>query len=90
MTDKKLKVGNTAYTELSIQIGVLESKVDKILQLLLEQQKPYIVNNDFVNVGEGFDLKEFGRSIKMDSLPESKLFQTTGIVDDETFREDFK
>lgn len=35
---------NEVYIELSIQIGVLESKVDKILQLLLEQQKPYIVN----------------------------------------------
>lgn len=39
MTDKKLKVGNTAYTELSIQIGVLEAKVDKILQILLEGSK---------------------------------------------------
>lgn len=44
MTDKKLKVGNTAYTELSVQIGVLEAKVDKILQLLLEEQKPYTIN----------------------------------------------
>ena len=77
---------NEDYTELSIQIGVLESKVDKILQLLLEQQKPYIVNNVIEGVGEGFSLQDFGRSIKMDSLPENKLFQTTGIVDDETFR----
>lgn len=44
MTDKKLKIGNTAYTELSIQIGVLEAKVDKILQLLLEEQKLYTIN----------------------------------------------
>lgn len=46
---------NEVYTELSIQIGVLEAKVDKILQLLLEQQKPYIINSDFVNVDEVFD-----------------------------------
>jgi hypothetical protein len=44
MTDKKLKVGNTAYTELSIQIGSLTAKVDKILELLLEEQKPYTIN----------------------------------------------
>lgn len=52
MTDKKLKVGNTAYTELSIQIGVLEAKVDRILQLFIEQQdrqyEPYIPNLDFI------------------------------------------
>ena len=77
---------NEDYTELSIQIGVLESKVDKILQLLLEQQKPYIVNNVIEGVGEGFSLQDFGRSIKMDSLPENNVFQTTCIVDDETFR----
>jgi len=43
---------NEVYTELSIQIGVLEAKVDKILQLLLEQQnkqfEPYIPNLDFI------------------------------------------
>lgn len=43
---------NEVYTELSIQIGVLEAKVDKILQLLLDQQKteydPYIPNPDFI------------------------------------------
>lgn len=43
---------NEVYTELSIQVGVLESKVDKILQLLLEQQnrqyEPYIHNLDFI------------------------------------------
>jgi hypothetical protein len=36
---------NEVYTELSIQIGVLEAKVDKILELLLlEEQKPYTIN----------------------------------------------
>lgn len=44
MTDKKLKIGNTAYTELSIQIGSLTAKVDKILELLFEEQKPYTIN----------------------------------------------
>lgn len=44
MTNKKLKIGNTAYTELSIQIGSLTAKVDKILELLFEKQKPYTIN----------------------------------------------
>jgi len=34
----------TMYTELSIQIGSLTAKVDKILELLLEGQKPYTIN----------------------------------------------
>lgn len=65
MTDKKLKVGNTAYTELSIQIGVLEAKVDKILQLLLEQQKPYIVNSDFVDVSYNVDDDKLAAALKL-------------------------
>lgn len=76
---------NEVYTELSIQIGVLEAKVDKILQLLLEQQKPYIVNNDFVGVGEGFDIEKLKHT-----LSKSYPYQTTGIVDDETFTTEFK
>lgn len=43
---------NEVYTELSIQIGVLEAKVDRILQLFIEQQDrqygPYIPNLDFI------------------------------------------
>lgn len=43
---------NEVYTELSIQIGVLEAKVDKMIQLLLEQQnrqyEPYIPSLDFI------------------------------------------
>lgn len=76
---------NEVYTELSIQIGVLEAKIDRVLQLLLEQQKPYIVNSDFVGVGEGFDPERVYLHIS-----KSNQFQTTGIVDDETFREEFK
>lgn len=34
---------NEVYTELSIQIGSLTAKVDKILELLLEEQKPYTI-----------------------------------------------
>jgi len=76
---------NEVYTELSIQIGVLEAKVDKILQVLLEQQKPYIVNNDFVGIGDGFDPERVYLHIS-NRTP----YQTTGIVDDGTFREEFK
>lgn len=35
------------YTELSIQIGSLTAKVDKILELLLEEHKPYTINQTF-------------------------------------------
>lgn len=36
---------NEVYTELSIQIGSLTAKVDKILELLLlEEHKPCIIN----------------------------------------------
>lgn len=56
---------NEVYTELSIQIGVLESKVDKILQLLLEQQKTYIVNNDFVDVSYNVDDDKLAAALKL-------------------------
>lgn len=58
MTDKKLKIGNTAYTELSIQIGSLTAKVDKILELLLEEQKPYTINQT-VNILDDEKFREF-------------------------------
>ena len=51
---------NEVYTELSIQIGVLEAKVDKILQLLLEQQQNTVdLNLEFPNLSdnETFDLR---------------------------------
>lgn len=56
---------NEVYTELSIQIGVLESKVDKVLQLLLEQQKPYIVNSDFVDVSYNVDDDKLAAALKL-------------------------
>lgn len=36
MTDKKLKVNSAAYTELSIQIAVLQASVDKLLELTMQ------------------------------------------------------
>lgn len=39
MTDKKLKVNSAAYTELSIQIAVLQASVDKLMQLAMENNK---------------------------------------------------
>ena len=38
MTDKKLKVSSAAYTELSIQITVLQASVDKLLQLAMKPE----------------------------------------------------
>lgn len=48
MSDKKLKVNSAAYTELSIQIAVLQASVDKLLQLAM---KDNTVNIDVVVSG---------------------------------------
>ena len=87
MTDKKLKVGNTAYTELSIQIGVLEAKVDKVLQLLLEQQKPYIINNDFVGIAP-LEIKSLSSVLEETRANASELFRD--LVTNEKFDREFK
>lgn len=75
---------NEVYTELSIQIGVLQATVDKVLKILLEQQKPYIINNDFVGIDERTDLEEFKRI-----LSRSKPFQSS-IMTTEDFDREFK
>lgn len=72
---------NEVYTELSIQIGVLESKVDKILQLLLEQQQPHVIS---MSIGEDSDIEEFKRI-----LSTSKPFQSS-IMTLEDFDQEFK
>ena len=40
------------YTELSIQIATLEAKVDKVLQLLIEQKEPVECDIEI----KGFDI----------------------------------
>jgi hypothetical protein len=40
----------TLYTELSIQIAVLEAKVDKVLQLLMEPEVEYQIKPVMVNL----------------------------------------
>lgn len=56
MTDKKLKVNSAAYTELSIQIAVLQASVDKLLELAMKPEQE-IVNvisvHDHKHVGVG-------------------------------------
>lgn len=47
MSDKKLKVSNTAYTELAIQIATLDMKLNKILELL---NKPEISVKPFIEI----------------------------------------
>lgn len=81
MTEKKLKIGNTAYTELSIQIGSLTAKVDKVLELLLEEQKPH---TNSMSIGEDSDVEEFKRI-----LSTSKPFQLS-IMTTEDFDQEFK
>ena len=72
---------NEVYTELSIQIGALEAKVDKILQLLLEQQEPHVIT---MSIGEDSDVEEFKRI-----LSTSKPFQSS-IMTTEDFDQEFK
>lgn len=45
MTDKKLKVNSAAYTELSIQIAVLQASVDKLLQLAMKDNTVHIIGD---------------------------------------------
>lgn len=47
MSDKKLKVNSAAYTELSIQIAVLQASVDKLLQLAIKNDE---LNNTDITV----------------------------------------
>jgi len=54
MTDKKLKVNNAAYTELSIQIAVLQASVDKLLELAMKPEQ------EIVNVISVHDHKHVG------------------------------
>lgn len=63
MTDKKLKVGNTAYTELSIQIGSLTAKVDKILELLLENRFSVMVDPLEIKGPENLSEKDIDKNI---------------------------
>lgn len=71
----------TMYTELSIQIGCLTAKVDKVLELLLEQQQPHVIS---MGIGEDSDLEEFKRI-----LSTSKPFQSS-IMTTEDFDEVYK
>lgn len=72
---------NEVYTELSIQIGSLTAKVDKILELLLEQQQPHVIS---MSIGEDSDIEEFKRI-----LSTSKPFQSS-IMTTEDFDEAYK
>lgn len=49
MTDKKLKVNSTAYTELSIQIAVLQASVDKLLQIAMKDNTVNIIGDVVVS-----------------------------------------
>lgn len=53
MTDKKLKVNSAAYTELSIQIAVLQASVDKLLQLALDNNKQVGIKYTITGAGCG-------------------------------------
>lgn len=63
MTDKKLKVNNAAYTELSIQIAVLEAKVDKLLELAMKDSTINIIGDVTVSGNIALD-EQFSENFK--------------------------
>lgn len=67
MSDKKLKVNNAAYTELSIQIAVLEAKIDKVLQLLMSPE--VVTQPTVVNVDGSIDYNFYNRQWLDNGLP---------------------
>lgn len=69
----------TMYTELSIQIGVLEAKVDKILQILLEGSKG-------VNVGP----VQISGVSSLSALEISKAISGFVALSNEEFDREFK
>lgn len=58
MTDKKLKVNSAAYTELSIQIAVLQASVDKLLELAMKPE----IECEIVNTINGLNHFHVGAS----------------------------
>lgn len=63
MTDKKLKVNSAAYTELSIQIAVLQASVDKLLQLAMKDNTVNIIGDVTLSGSTPTD-EEFTESFK--------------------------
>lgn len=51
MTDKRLKVNSAAYTELSIQIAVLQASVNKLLQLAMDNNKQVSIKYTITGAG---------------------------------------
>lgn len=72
---------NEVYTELSIQIGVLEVKVDKILQLLLERNKG-------VNIGP--EAIQISGVTSLSALEISKAIGGFVTLSNEEFDKEFK
>lgn len=58
MTDKKLKVNNLAYTELSIKIATLDMKLNKILDLLNNPEQVVTTTHPLLHRHFGQDLGE--------------------------------
>lgn len=54
MTDKKLKVSSSAYTELAIQIATLDMKLNKILELLNTPEIDYQIAPVEIDFDEEF------------------------------------
>jgi hypothetical protein len=57
MTDKKLKVNSAAYTELSIQIAVLQASVDKLLELVMKDNAVNIIGD--INISGNIPTDEY-------------------------------
>lgn len=79
MTDKKLKVSNLAFTELSIKIATLDMKLNKVLELL---NKPEVtIVNSFEGGCTEAQIKEYQQNVQ-------QFVETFSI--DKQFSENFK
>jgi hypothetical protein len=81
MTDKKLKVNNAAYTELSIQIAVLQASVDKLLQLAMKPEQEITI--------EPLRIKSL-KDIMPEDIENARLLFNDIVPTDEEFLENFK
>lgn len=64
MTDKKLKVSNLAFTELSIKIATLDMKLNKVLELLNKPNDTVNIIGDVTVTGNLSDNENFEDSYK--------------------------
>lgn len=92
MTDKKLKVNSAAYTELSIQIAVLQASVDKLLELAMNKNKQVDIKYTITGAGGGsggISPPQWPNESNTDYLKRIGQYNEAQSIDEE-FTENFK